>query len=315
MDDPKTDYTKLILDKYQKCANRRLRFQYNELDRVKMKLNERFFNVENYKPATEEEAKYFDKKLEDILEAEDNYIVSSVLKHPIEYSAGGFSEAMRDAVELSDLIPASTQRRKMILLNLGILTAFAAISVPHELIHAGTNALLGNQNKEIVINTLYGGSLWHKLIPSVKSEWLFPLICGYVDTGKISPLENMAVGLAPYAMTSFGIYALKKGIEKKCLPLGYLGAGLVAVHCGGIIGDFYNLGRTIINSAYEPVMNALSMNPNQDSTVENILIWGGGFYLGTKILSLTYTFSKGLVNSIRKYFKPTSSKHPRISGA
>lgn len=312
MNDSKTNYVKQFFEKYIQYTNRKLRFKSHELDNLGSEFYSKFHTEDSCELATAEDVNYFDKKLEAIIEAEENYTVSHVLKHPVKYSAGGFSEAMRDISELGNLISGSNFRKNL-LLNLGIFTSFALTSVPHELMHAGANTLLGNENKEIVINTLYGGDLWYEIIPSIQSKWLFPLIGGYVDPGKLPPLEHIVVGLTPYAMTSAGIYVLKKGIEKKSKPLGYLGAGIVAAHCGGVISDFYNLGRVMTNSAYEFITNTFNMD--QDSTVENLLVWGGGFYLGTKILSLTYTFSKGLVNSIKRYFKPISSMHPRISGA
>jgi len=164
--------------------------------------------------------------------------------------------------------------------------------------HAGMNTLTGGTNKEIVINRLYGGDLAAKLIPGVKSDWLFPLLGGYVKPEHVSELGKIATLATPYLLTPLGFYCIMKGAEKKSLPLTFLGTGALAGHLGGTVGDFFTLGRALVIDG----INYIS----PESTYENspwlyAPVIAGGFYIGLKAMCFTYRLSKGLINSVLDY--------------
>lgn len=256
-----------------------------------------------YSDITNEELAGLKEQFSELVKKENSYTLSDVINHPIKYSSGGFTEASND-IDFRFLIKGSNKRKNILFIT-GVLASFGAITAPHELIHAYTNNLLGNDNKEIVINTLYGGSLWHRIIPEIQSRWLFPLLGGYVDKGEISKLENIAVDIAPYIMTPIGIYLVSKGRGNKSLAYYIAGAGLVSVHAGGIIGDFYSIGKSVIEYVCNPFMpsTVVSFSENLRDFIGTSLIFVGGFLLGSKALSMTYSLSKGMVNSIRNYIK------------
>lgn len=237
-------------------------------------------------------------------EKETSYTLSEVLNHPIKYSQRGFKEAASDPFcaditvdndvfsENSNCKNEKIKFSRKLRFYSCIMAAFGVSSVPHELIHAGVNKLTGGVNKEIVINKFYGGDIIHYFFPEIQSKWMIPLIGGYVMPENTSYASNMATSIAPYILlTPLGVYLLNKSKEKKNLALAYLGGGLVAGHAGGIIGDFFSIGKLTINE----VSTLLNKNFQPD-----FLSTFAGFCLGTLILSYTYRLSKGAVNSIQK---------------
>ena len=237
-----------------------------------------------------------------------SYTLGDVLKHPLKYCTKGFSEAASEPFSADASInpdifakgkEGKVSGKRRLRFYSCLFAAFGVTSVPHELIHAGVNKLTGGVNHEIAINKFFGGDIAHYFIPEVQAKWMIPIMGGYVKFENSSYLANMETTIAPYIMTPFGIYLLKKGKEKKNLILAYLGGGLVAGHAGGVLGDFWGMGRqtidklgSLINSTYSP----------------DFLSSVAGFCLGTVILSYTYRLSKGTVNSLqqRKFY---SGKH------
>ncbi|MDP3698620.1 MAG: hypothetical protein Q8R47_03460 [Nanoarchaeota archaeon] len=108
----------------------------------------------------------------------DDYTLEDFVKNPTKgISFKSIYNEIQADLDFSHLFSG---KRKLLKVNFATFASFGIISLPHELIHAGTNYLTGGTNKEIVVNTLYGGQLWEKIIPGVESKVLFPLLGGYV---------------------------------------------------------------------------------------------------------------------------------------
>ncbi len=107
------------------------------------------------------------------------------------------------------------------------------------------------------------------------------------------------MAIAPYVLTPVGIYLVQKAREKKMATLGFLGAGALLGHAGGIIGDWWKIGRDVVYETAHHIGNVLGYESVEDNPF--IFIGGGvlGMYLGSKAMSFTYRFSKGLVGSFR----------------
>jgi len=185
--------------------------------------------------------------------------------------------------------------------NALLFASFGFTSVPHELMHAGMNYLTGGVNREIVINSFYGGDLWEKVIPGVEGRVLIPFIGGYVEFENYSLLGNIATYTTPYVLTPLGLYCIMKSREKKSLALWIAGVGAVGAHGDGIIGDWWGAGRAIVYESVQPVYDALEMRSKPENSILSSIFSVVGFYLGMKMLKYSYRASKGLVNSIRKY--------------
>ncbi|MBI2565371.1 hypothetical protein HYV79_05325 [Candidatus Woesearchaeota archaeon] len=244
-----------------------------------------------------------------------NYSLTDVLKHPIKYSSGGFQEAWDDlnysvysCVNISKTKTESLT--KFFGLNAGLLTFFGIWAVPHELIHAGVNKLTGGINKEIVINSLYGGSIISKYFSEIQSKLMLPFIGGYVVPENNSDLGLVAMALAPYVLTPLGLCIAKKGRENKNLLTALFGSALIAAHLGGVVGDFWSVGRTIMLKGLEMLYFGLGENtsklPEEANLLELSFLLLGGFYIGSKVMGYSYRLCKGAFNSINQAFHNSS---------
>ncbi len=231
-----------------------------------------------------------------------NYTLEDFVKNPSKGLSfrSIYSEIQTD-LDFSYLFSGD---RKLLKTNLAAFASFGFFSLPHELIHAGTNYLTGGTNKEIVINTLYGGPLWEKIIPGVESKILFPLLGGYVKFENPSLAGSLTATVAPYILTPLGIYLMKKGKEKESIVLCAGGAGLGLAHLGGIIGDWRVAGQTIITETAKLVGETLDVKlPKDNIYMERTALLGtilGGVYIGSKFLAIAYRASKATINSVRK---------------
>ncbi|PIN81699.1 hypothetical protein COV11_01355 [Candidatus Woesearchaeota archaeon CG10_big_fil_rev_8_21_14_0_10_30_7] len=244
----------------------------------------------------EEEAKQrVEKHFEQIFVKDES--IGEVLNNPLMTC---YRQIFAD-MNFEELIKGS-DKKKHHLNNLLILLGFGYSSIPHELIHAGTNKLLGGQNLEVVINKFYDLGLSNYLIPGVESKFLFPIIGGYVrpDPAQLSDASFMIMGAAPYILTPLGIYLLQKGKENKSLPLAIFGSGLILGHAGGMIGDFWNMGKIAFYNASELIHNFVGAQ-NFEESYNNLGFLGrsAGFYLGWKAMNFTYRLSKSVVNTLR----------------
>lgn len=186
--------------------------------------------------------------------------------------------------------------------DLATIAAFGISAFPHEMIHAGTNLATGGVNEKIVMNTLYGGALWEKLIPGIESKWMFPLLGGYVQTENPSTAATIATAVAPYILTPLGIYLAKKGKEKESIVISAAGSGLIAAHLGGVIGDWQLVGQNLIKESVEVVQDAFDVKTAPEYEIEALLAMAlGGLYIGSKLLAVSYRASKATVNSIQNY--------------
>lgn len=233
---------------------------------------------------------------------DEEYTVRDVLRHPL---TPAWKEIMKD-LDFTSLFSGG-KLKKALKNDLSTLLAFGAIVGPHELIHAGVNSATGGVNKEIVINKLFGGDLYHLINSRIDADWLIPLFGGYVKIGEYSSkLAEAGVSLAPYALTPIGIYLMSKGKEKKSLPYAISGAGLIAVHAGGVIGDFFHLGRLMMYETADFIAHTVGYQSfDADDSWATIPLAAGGFYAGYKALSFTYRLCKAGVNYCRKKFKKT----------
>lgn len=259
---------------------------------------------------TPEEKKEAIRALETRIEQEQRkYItISEVLKHPLKYSSGGLKEMGTDlrVIDISKM----TKRQKIackIAMPLGGILSFGMWAMPHELIHAGINKLTGGTNEEIVLNRIYGADIIHAIIPQVQSKLMTPFCGGYVQINPASDLGNLATTIAPYALTPLGVYLIQKAEEKQNKKYGIAGAGLIYAHAGGLIGDFYSLGRKTIQITCKTILHKDPLGPtkaNVPTHYETLLLGTtviAGFLIGNRIMSYTYRLSKGLVNSVRNY--------------
>ncbi|MDP3639835.1 MAG: hypothetical protein Q8R53_01375 [Nanoarchaeota archaeon] len=230
--------------------------------------------------------------------ARHNYTFTEVLKTPFASVVSEFRD------DYNPPTPFSGGKWRRRCKHIGtILGSFGITAVPHELIHAGVNSATGGVNKEIVINTLYGGPLWEQLIPGIESKVLVPFIGGYVDPEPASRLAEFAMTVAPYSLTPLGLYLVMKSKEKKSFPLWACGIGALTAHEGGIIGDWFHAGRMVATEATELVYHTMGIEKNiDDSSFESFLVSIAGFYIGAKMLSFTYRAMKGAINSIRTHF-------------
>ncbi|MDO8511251.1 MAG: hypothetical protein Q7S55_03735 [Nanoarchaeota archaeon] len=229
----------------------------------------------------------------------DDYTLEDFVKNPIrDITFKSIYKEIQTDIDFSSLFSG---QKKLLKTNLAAFASFGLFSLPHELIHAGANYLTGGTNKEIVINTLYGGPLWEKIIPGVESKVLFPLLGGYVKFENPSLAGSLTATVAPYALTSLGIYLMKKGKEKESILLCAGGAGLGLAHLGGIIGDWRIAGQKMIEESVEAVQDALEVKTSPEyANAAAFAMFLGGLYIGSKLLAVSYRASKATVNSVRK---------------
>ena len=239
----------------------------------------------------------FHESLDD--KVDDSYTFRDVVRHPRK---SAWTEIFQD-LNYEELFDGS-KKRKNRLNDLVVLASFGLTSIPHELIHAGTNLLTGGTNEKIVINSFYGGDLVHALYSGIDAKFLLPIIGGYVKVTEYgSTLGQFATGIAPYALTPLGIYMVAKGKEKRSLPLAIAGSGAVIAHAGGIIGDFFDLGKTAMYQTADFMANTVGLqNFDYDDSWLKYPLAIGGFYVGSKVLSFTYRSFKSGVKAIRNRF-------------
>lgn len=218
-------------------------------------------------------------------------------------------------ITYGDLIKTEGWKRTAIALPISLFS-FGISAVPHELIHAGTNSLLGGTNKDIVLNTLYGGSLWDKIITGVNSKLMIPIIGGYVIPDNFEAMDFAAratISMAPYIMTPLGIILAREGKERKNLAFAVAGTGIIIGHAGGVYGDFLNIGKntfynTLAYSAevtgYENFREIYPQKFVNDSFAPHFI----GFLIGWKIMDYTYNLSSSIVDKVRNYFKSHTQK-------
>lgn len=226
------------------------------------------------------------------------YTLADVIKNPWKSSLEGIWTEFQTDVDYFDLLPFKNKKLRLLAVNGGMFFSFGVSAIPHELMHGGMNLLTGGTNKEIVFNTLYGGSLLEKIIPGVKSEWMIPFLGGYVQPEYSSFGGSLATMLVPYVMTPLGLYLLAKGKENKAVSLCVAGSGIVAAHIGGIFGDFFTFGRTLVSQGLEALSNAVNFENSSENYLLSSLTLLGGFYVGLKTARYTYRLSRGLVNSV-----------------
>lgn len=200
---------------------------------------------------------------------------------------------------------SGSHKRKSRLNDLAILVSFGINSIHHELIHAGMNTLTGGTNEQIVINKLYGGDLVHLIYPGIDAKLLLPIIGGYTKIQEYgSWLGELAVLVAPYAMTPLGIYMVSEGKKRKSLPLAIAGSGMLISQAGGIIGDFFQFGRSVVYETADFIANTMGyQNFDSDDSWMSFPLAIGGLYLGSKVLSFSYRSFKAGVNHCRNLFK------------
>ena len=231
---------------------------------------------------------------------QQEYTLEDFVKNPLKNLS--FKSIYNEIQEDIDFSYLFSGKRKLLKTNLAAFASFGIFSLPHELIHAGTNSLTGGINKEIVLNTLYGGALWERIIPGVESKVLFPLLGGYVQIENPSTVGTLAATVAPYVLTPLGIYLMKKGKEKESILLCAGGAGLGLAHLGGIIGDWRLAGQTMIKESVELVQDTLNVKKTPEyGNAATFAMFLGGIYIGSKLLAISYRASKATVNSIRNY--------------
>ncbi len=226
------------------------------------------------------------------------YTLREVLRKPLHDTwRHAFAEIFSD-LNFTEALPGR-KRSKGLLNDIGALVSFGFTSGPHELIHAKINEVMGGTNAHVVVNKLYCGDIYAALIPGVEADWLLPIIGGYVEPEHMTTPGRFVMAIAPYILTPVGIYLLQKAREKKVATLGLLGAGALLAHAGGIIGDWWKLGRDVVYETANSIGNMIGYEALDDNPA--VMIGGAalGVYLGSKAMSFTYRLSKGLVGSLR----------------
>ncbi len=231
---------------------------------------------------------------------QEEYGLKEVVRRPLK---SAWSEIFQD-LNYEELFSGS-KKRKSRLNDLAILASFGISAVPHELIHARTNILTGGTNEQIVINRLYGGDLAHLVYSGIDAKLLLPILGGYVKFQEYgSVLGELATCVAPFVMTPLGIYMVSEGKKRKSLPLAIVGSGMIIAQAGGIIGDFFHFGKTVMYETADFVANTVGyQNFDADDSWMALPLAVGGFYLGSKALSFSYRLSKSGVNYCKNLFK------------
>jgi len=266
-------------------------------------------NVEpECKKMWEEISQIFDKRpikerIKVVHQRKYGYTLDEVIKNPLKgTSLKSMWEEIQTDISFGYLFSKGGPRVNFVKTNALLFASFGFFSVPHELIHAGVNSLAGGINHQIVINTLYGGQLYEKIMPEIESKFLFPLLGGYVKFENPSTMGTIAAAVAPYVLTPLGIYLAKKGHEKEKIVLCAVGAGLIAAHAGGIVGDWRLAGQIIVSKGIELVQETLEMKTNPEyAPAINVATLVAGLYVGSKLLAVSYRAMKGAVNSVEKY--------------
>ena len=203
-------------------------------------------------------------------------------------------QILKDA-DYGDLFKGSKRKRFWKQIGADYLSVIMWVP-PHELMHAGVNKLLGGENKEIVFNKFFGGDLWASIIPGAQAKWMIPIIGGYVRPENPSDFAFATMALAPYAMTPLGIYMVLKGKKKENIPLTAAGSGLLAIHYGGIIGDWLNIGRLTL---YDSVQSVAQLFDGDISSYKTgLLAIFGGFLVGRYFMKKSYDVSRKAITSI-----------------
>jgi len=244
----------------------------------------------------------FDQKAEQERKERQEYTLEDFVKNPTKGLA--FRSIWREMAEDMSFehLFSGGWKSRAVKTDLTTLAAFGLFSFPHEMVHAGVNLVTGGVNEKIVINTFYGGSFWEKLIPGVESQWMVPFLGGYVQTENSSAVGMIATAVAPYVMTPVGIYLAKKGKEKESIVITAAGAGLLAGHLGGVIGDWRLVGQNLIKGSVEVVQDTIGVKTSPGYETEALIAMAlGGLYVGSKILAISYRGMKATVNSVRNY--------------
>lgn len=281
----------------------------NSLSLFSLQMNEflsgiPFVQDKSYKIDIKNSLKLFNEKvnnINDLLKDFFPYSFSHVFKHPLKPA---FRELIHD-LNYSDLFVGSDFKRRL-KTDLTTVLSFGLFSVPHELAHAGANLIVGAENKEIVINKLFGGDLWHYFFPGIESKLMIPFIGGYVRGEGWNSAAGLEFSLlAPYVFTPLGIYMIQKGKQNKNLPLAGIGSGMVAAHFGGILGDFFSTGFVMMRTPYDLFHNYMQANGYSDASINMVTIAAAvsAFVVGSKTMSFTYRLSKASVNYVMSFFK------------
>lgn len=224
----------------------------------------------------------------------DEYTLREVFRTPLK---GAFNEMLED-INFSEFFKG---KKKVLKCDLATLVSFGLVAGPHELIHAGVNKLMGGINKEIVLNRLYGGDLYHLLYEGIQVKTMIPLIGGYVRPENLEGTASVIAMLtAPYILTPMGIYLLMEGRKRKSLPLSIAGAGFVAAHAGGVIGDFNKVGEQITNTIVEAPFRCTETYKDFKLEQQPFALSLVSFYMGLKMCNFSYRCFKAGVSSLRK---------------
>ena len=103
-------------------------------------------------------------------------------------------------------------------------------------------------------------------------------------------IKSIEKELLQKAKEIYEVSEKSKGKEKKSWPLAMAGAGAVLAHAGGIIGDFFSLGKLAVYLPTEIVAEVAGFDSPYDSWLYYPMTVGG-FYVGAKLMSFTYRFS------------------------
>ncbi len=285
----------------EQIKNRFVEFFHYNVNKEKEEAFNKLKTYEQEGRISQEEKVKLEQKIEELIHNEiRNETVWEVLKNPFKkYFRNIFMDLNYEELFKGD------NKRKSRLNDLAIFLSFGYTSVPHELLHAGTNKALGGVNEEIVINKFFDLGLSQYLIPGVESKFLLPIMGGYVkpDMTKINNLEHALVTFAPYILTPLGIYLVQKGKEKKCLPLAIAGSGAILSQAGGILGDFLSLGSNAVNTGTEFIYTTLGgQNYQEFANAMWLPMLVGGFFVWLKTATFSYRLFKAGINQLRNTF-------------
>lgn len=119
----------------------------------------------------------------------------------------------------------------------------------HELLHALGCVATGGSVQRLEISPLFGGALWARLFPFVKSGGDYAGRLSGFDT-RGSDLTYLCTDFAPYLLTiAGGAGLLRRAAATRSIPALAAGAVLAAAPLLSLTGDCYEMGSILVSRA------------------------------------------------------------------
>ena len=179
----------------------------------------------------------------------------------------------------------STIKNKKDWLKFGSTLAVCApiYTIAHEGLHALVAKMFGAYNFEMGINSMFGGELIKKALPSLRTdpeflEGAYGMLRYNIELTDLTAFNNALVCYAPYTMTFLGVYLLHQGIKKKSSVLKALGIASIINLVNGALAYTGDLSK--INTNFIEGTGMLLDNLRISA---NLLLASGTYMISTKI--------------------------------